>query len=289
MKSDAKRLLTAFLVLAAIFSGCKTAPPPEPISDQSELTLEQQRLLNEIMGILDTTISKTGKKLESRQDPTSPMISFLEDLKEKKAYIKEIESGKVPYNAERLADLKDEIRSIRVNIENPVERVLKADITFGLGKYEITDLSEKGRKVLGEFTREVIEVLVKKQRQLFPEKIPVVFIRAIGYADEAAPGPNLARELEKSIGKALPADPIEARKERNIELSRRRAGAIAEYVVKQLKSSLGESSVRIGGPEIFGMGEAYPYPETTVSPPYAPIDKRRRVCKIHGNVLVNRK
>jgi len=288
LKNDAKRLFAAFLVSAVIFSGCKTAPPP-PDPDPSQLSQEQQQLLDEIKGILDTTIVETGEKLESRQDPTSPMLSFMDTLKEKKAYLRDVETGKAPYDAERIAEVKDEIRSIRVNIDNPVERVMKADITFGLGKYQITDLSKKGRKVLREFTQEIIQVLVEKQKRLFPEKITVVVIRVIGYADEAAPGAKLAGELKKSIGKALPSDPIEARKQFNKELSRRRAGSIAEYVSEQFKSNLDDSSVKIRGPEIFGMGEEYPYPARVVSPPYEPIDKRRRICKIHGNVLVEKK
>lgn len=287
MKSDFKKWMLITLIPATAFLfGCKTAPTPE-VRPKPSLSAEQEQLLGEILEILDTTIADADQKIEEKKDPTSPLKWLADDLRKIREYVKSVEAGETLYDESKMKALSDSVRSIRINIENPVEKILETDVSFGLGKYLISDLSEKGKKALQDFTVEVIGSLVEKQRRAFPGRMPVIIVKTVGYADATPPGPRLASELRKGIRGGIPSDPVEARKILNTELSRRRAKTIGEYVKMQLHSRLDESRIKIDEPVIYGLGEMTPYPEKSIAPAYRTKDKRRRICKIHGIVFID--
>ncbi len=276
MKNNLKRWGIVLLFMTAGISGCMT---------YSTLTREESQILGEILDMLDTTITEAEEKIQIRPDPTSPLKKFTEKLADRREYLKMVEAGEVPYDPELVSKYSDEVRDIQVNIRNPVERVLETDISFGLGKYEIANLADEGRKVLGEFAREIMSALVDKQKKLFPDRTFVITVRTIGYADEVQPGPKLTEALTEGEKESLPQDPVERRKVLNRELSRRRSQTINEYITMKLEAELEYPQVKIGVPEIMGLGEEFPYLRETIFPPYKSEDKRRRICKVHGKVL----
>jgi outer membrane protein OmpA-like peptidoglycan-associated protein len=250
------------------------------------LTKQQQQALVEIIEILSRTISETEAVMNRKPDPTSPYRDMVKRLREIQKQINRIKSGEVPYDEKRMKKYNNEIIEIQMNVNNPVDLVLGVDVFFGPGKYKISDFSAEGKKTLDKFASDIIALQAEKLRELFPEHHLVIFIKAIGYADEMPLSQWFADKLEKDTAGPLPEDPVEKRKALNRELSFRRAKSIAEYVKLQLKNTLRMDNVSIDEPIIIGLGEISPYDTETVSPPYMSQDKRRRICKIHGNVFV---
>lgn len=278
-----KILKNMFLLFTSIIivSGCCS-----PLTRDAQLTRNEQSTLDEILGILDTTITETEESISKKPDPTSPMKTFAEKLHEHKEYVQKIKDGKAPYDKAKLKQFKEEALGIRTNVRNPVERIMVADISYQLGQYKIEHLSERGKLILNEFTKEIMNPLLDEQEKLFPGRELVITIKTIGYADETPLGQLLAMDLVKDKSIKIPNDPVEKRRFLNRELSLYRANSIADYVIQQLKSSIGISKAVIGIPKIFGLGEEFPYPVHTVSPPYKAMDERRRICKIHATVLI---
>lgn len=275
------RILLFFTVI--VISGCAISPP-QP-QHRPSLNNEEERLLGEIMDMLDTTIVDAEKKIGEKSDPTSPLKDFTEKLNQKREYLRQVEAGEADYNPELVARYADEVKEIQLHIQNPVERVLESDVFFELGKYEIDDLSEEGKEILRGFAREIMDLLLKKQKELFPDRTFIITIRTIGYADEVYPGPELTDSLMQGTDGSLPEDRILRRQELNRELSTLRAQAINDFIRMELRAYQNDPQVKIGAPEIVGMGEEFPYLPDTVSPPYQSKDKRRRICKVHGKVF----
>ncbi|GBC61558.1 hypothetical protein DENIS_2520 [Desulfonema ishimotonii] len=250
------------------------------------LTKEQNRALAEIIEILNTTIAETEEIMSRQPDPTSPYRNFKEKLRKIQNHIDSIKAGKESYNPEIISQYSNEILEIRMNVQNPVNRVLGVDVFFGPGKYKISDFSIEGKDMLNSFAADIIELQVKKLREFFPDKQLAIVIKSIGYSDEMPFSRWFAEELKKDINISLPEAPLEKRKILNRELSFRRARSIGKYLKMQVKRMLDVDGVIIAEPVIIGLGETFPYTDESVVPPYKAEDKRRRICKIHGNVFV---
>jgi len=165
----------AFIVLAA---GCA----------HYVLTPEQRRTLAEILDILNTTISETETVLSRKPDPTSPFRDFAKKLETIRGRIDRMESGETDYDPEAVKRYWNDIIEIRLNVNQPVDRVLSVDVFFGPGKYKVADVSEEGKRVLDAFAADIIQRQVKPLRKLFPDKRLAIVIKAIGYADAAPAG-----------------------------------------------------------------------------------------------------
>ena len=263
------------LVFALATSGC---------TGMSELERQQQEALLEILSILDQTIEETEEVLNRNPDPTSQYVDILDKLQAMKRIIREIKSGDAPYDEELLEHYTRKIKEIEANIRNSVDRVFSSDVFFGLGKYQISELSDEGKADLGGFVDAIMERQVKVFRKLFPERTLVIHIKAVGYADETPPGPELAETLRKRINGPIPGDPGARKKVLNQELSYLRAEFIVEYIKMELRRRLDGKNCIVGEPEIRGLGEALPYPKAYVDPPYEARDERRRICKIYSKI-----
>ncbi len=273
MRYNIKKCIT---VLMIILTGCATML----------LNKEQKEVLNDILEILDTSIVEAEDKYKLKPDPTSPLKDFVEILTDRRKYVRQVEKGAIPYDADLVSKYFDEIKGIVTNIRYPVGRILEADVSFKLGEYKISGLSEKGKEILNNFAGDVINILVKNQRKVFPRKKLAIIIRTIGYADEITPGTGLVEVLTKGA-ENFPEEPDEKRSFLNKKLSRLRAQAINDYIRQQLEINLKEPNVIIGIPQIIGLGEELPYPIDMISSPYKLRDERRRICKIHGNVFIS--
>ncbi|GBC61559.1 hypothetical protein DENIS_2521 [Desulfonema ishimotonii] len=241
----------------------------------------------EILDILSATIEEAEEILESSTDPTNQYIDILDKLLFMKELIQEIKAGKAPYDEKKIEEYSRKIREIEANIKNAVDEVFSSDIFFGLGEYEISELSDKGKEELKQFTKTIIELQVKNFRKLFPDRPLVIIIRAIGYADETPPGPELSEILRSTIATPLPEDSAERKKMLNSKLSFLRAQSISEYIRIQLKNTLEIENVIIGDPEIEGLGEELPYSGESFFPPYRSQDERRRICKIYSKITLD--
>ncbi len=270
LKKPAAHLLAAF----AFMMGCS-----------AYLTREQSEALIDILEILNTAIAQTEEIIRRNPDPTSPYRDLAEKLRSMHDHIDKIKAGKAPYDADVMSRYRNDIIGIQTNVNNPVDRVLGADVFFGPGKYKITEFTAEGKSALDGFAEDIINLQVKKLRALFPDKPLVIVVKAIGYADEIPLSQGFAEELKKDISTALPDDPVRRRRLLNKELSFRRAESITGYIKTRLEAVLNMENVTIADPVNIGMGEEYPYPERSADPPYEARDKRRRICKIHGNVF----
>jgi hypothetical protein len=272
-----KPLATWLLVFALAVCGC---------AGTSELERQQQQALLEILSILDQTIEETEEILQNNPDPTNQYVDILDKLQAMKRIIGEIKSGDAPYDEELLQQYTRKIREIEANIRNSVDRVFSSDVFFGLGKYQISELSEEGRADLKGFVDAVMERQVKVFRKMFPERTLVVNIKAVGYADETPLGPELAETLTGRINGPIPEDPGARKKVLNQELSYLRAESIVAYIERGLRRRLTGKNCTIGDPVIQGLGEALPYPDGYVDPPYKARDERRRICKIYSKITL---
>ncbi len=270
-----KRIGVAALVGLILVMGCAT-----------HLTREQHRVLAEILEILNTTISETEAALNRRADPTSPVNEFADTLESIRTHIRKVQAGEIPYDPALMERYSDQVAGIRMNVRNPVDRVVGVDVFFEPGRYRISELSSEGKSVLDDFAADLIDTQVEPLRAAFPDKPLSVVIKAVGHADEIPLSPRFADALAQDMRVGIPDDPEARRKFLNRELSFRRARSIAEYVVTEIKERVDSERVTVAPPIIFGLGEALPYPESALETPYVPRDKRRRICKIHGNVLM---
>lgn len=274
-----KKIYLCAMVSVLLTAGCAHYGQPG-------LTAEQQRALAEILEILDTTITETETALRQKPDPTSPFRDFAQKLTTIRSRIDRMESGEADYDPAAVEKYWNDVIEIRLNVNQPVDRVLSVDVFFGPGKYSIDDVSEEGKRVLDEFAADIISSQVRPLRALFPDKRLAIVIKAIGYADEMPLADWFAESLAADISGTVPQDPVDRRERLNRELSYRRARTIANYVKMRVDAMLEVENVVIDEPIILGLGEAYPYPEASVVPDYAAKDNRRRICKIHGNVFV---
>ena len=270
-----KRIGVAALVGVILVMGCAT-----------HLTREQHRVLAEILEILSTTISETEAALSRRADPTSPVNEFADTLESIRTHIRKVQAGEIPYDPALMERYSDQVAGIRMNVRNPVDRVVGVDVFFEPGRYRISELSSEGKSVLDDFAADLIDTQVDPLRAAFPDKPLSVVIKAVGHADEIPLSPRFAEALARDMRVEIPDDPEARRKLLNRELSFRRARSIAEYVVSAVGERVSPEWVTVAPPIIFGLGEAPPYPESALERPYAPQDQRRRICKIHGNVLM---
>lgn len=272
-----KTLAPCLLALILAVSGCAAG---------NDLERQQQEALLEILSILDQTIEETEEILRNNPDPTNQYVDILDKLQAMKRIIQEVESGNAPYDPELIRRYTRKIQEIEANIRNSVDKVFSSDVFFGLGKYQISELSEEGKADLRGFVDAVMERQVRVFRSMFPDRTLVVNIKAVGYADETPLGPELAETLTGRINGPIPEDPGARKKVLNQELSYLRAESIVAYIEMESRRRLAEKNCIIGEPEIQGLGEALPYPGGYVDPPYKARDKRRRICKIYSKITL---
>ena len=277
MKTTLRQWL-CFPLLAMLLSGCILF---------SSLTKEEEKALDDVMVILNTAITEAESDMYNELDPGSPLNFFVEELSEQREYVRQVETGKMPYISELISKLADQAQKIWANIRDPAKRVLETEIFFELGKYKISDLSEDQRNALMAFVRDIIEVLIERQTELLPDKIFVIMIRTTGYADATPPGLKTTSVLKTGIKEPLPREMSERRRLLNATLSRHRSLSVAEEIRTQLAATLEYPNIIISAPETLGLGEAFPYPEHRIlPPPYKPKDQRRRVCKMQVWVAI---
>jgi hypothetical protein len=276
MKNNTKRW-AVFLVFLSLLAGCATVPT---ISD------EEQKLLSEIAELLDTNIENAEGKIEFDPETAADVQGLVKLLHEKRKFVRQVESGEIPFDPESMRQIAVEVKKIEASVRRPVEKTWSADVYFGLGKYKVEDLSEHETENFKGFIREFTEIGTGILKKLPLTKELVIFIKTFGYADGTALLSKTKNALMKNMSEKLPRSRSEMKQVLNTEISRRRSQSVNDCVRTELNAGLKHPQVSFGKPRIVSMGETYPYPEDTVSPPYRAKDERRRVCKVYMTITV---
>jgi hypothetical protein len=263
----------AGLLLLAFLSGC-----------QMPDSRRQAEVVGEMDALLNQGIAKAQRQAEA--DPGGASAMILAQLRKTKQYVDQVESGEQEFDLEEMLALTQKSMALVENLQSEFKLVLNADVAFQLGGYEAADLQAGGQRILDEFADSIVEAQLPEYQEKFPEVPLMVVVSTTGYADAVAPGGALARELMAVDSGPLPNDPQERRRHLNRLLSIRRSQTINRYIGDRLRSRLQRTGVALGPPSMEGLGEAFPNPPETVSPPYRERDERRRICKIYSSVLI---
>lgn len=261
------------LLLAACLSGCQPAQPRR----QAEILGEMDALLNQ--GIAEAS-------RQAQADPGGASAKILERLRKTKQFVEQVESGEQEFDLEEMLALTQKSMALVENLQSEFKLVLNADVAFRLGGYEAADLQAGGQRILDEFADSIVQAQVPEYQEKFPEVPLMVVVSTAGYADAVAPGAELARELTAFETEPVPSDAAERRRHLNRLLSIRRSQTINRYIQDRLRDRLRQAGVAMGPPSVEGLGEAFPNPPETVSPPYRERDERRRICKIYSTILI---
>jgi hypothetical protein len=263
----------ACLLLIACLFGCQ---------------LTQNRRQAEVLGEMDALLNQgiAEARRQAEADPGGASAKILAQLRKTKQYVDQVESGEQEFDLEEMLALTQKSMALVKNLQSEFKLVLNADVAFRLGGYEAADLQAGGQRILDEFADSIVEAQLPEYREKFPEVPLMLVVSTTGYADAVAPGAALARELMALQTEPAPNDPLERRRHLNRLLSVRRSQTINRYIQDRLRSRLRQAGVAMGPPSVEGLGEAFPNPPETVSPPYRERDERRRICKIYSNVLI---
>lgn len=276
MKKNAKQC-TVFLVFLALLAGCATMP---------SITDEEQKLLSEIAEMLDTNIEDAEGKILFNPEAADGVEGLVKKLHEKRKFIKQVETGEIPYDPESMQKIAAEAKEIEASVQRPVEKTWSADVHFGLGKYKISDLSEREKESLKGIIREFTEIGAGILEKLPSRKQVIITVKTFGYADGTAVLSKTKNALMKNMSVKFPRSKPGMKQLLNTEISRHRSRSVNAYAGTNLKNSLKYPQLSFGKARIISMGETYPYPEDTVSPPYQSKDERRRLCKIYMTITV---
>ena len=244
-----------------------------------------QRILRQFYGNTITPLAKRAKaKIEeiAEEDPENPLKEFLPKLDELLDYSEKVESGEEIIALTRVLEDLEDVININDNTDKNLNTTLESDVTFDTGKYE---LSEKGRKVIRDFFR---DVLTEQREHIdqFIKKSITMKIKVVGYTDQQGfrKGTQLVKKLtEGSNEEHIPKQSVDLRRFLNQRLSQFRANIIGEYVRQLVELTDSQIYIEL---DTVGLGEELP---PDVIPKYPASDSvedsRRRICKIYTYVI----
>jgi len=246
---------------------------------------------------IDNTLQEVKRMLSTFKqegviDPTSPEETL---LKEQLAIVEQdvvaMQEGKKTIGADILVNISKKLKIIVINYQKGLSEIVREDISFASGEYDVENITAQGRAFLNRFSQLVINELIDNFRKIFPEEKLKVFIQVIGYADSVAPTGQLRASL-KSLSclsdSNLPINEVHGGL-LNKELSCRRAKSIKKYLTQNLLDNFphNDSKLKLAAITYKGEGEQFPYLfRGNNHKPYSERDERRRVCKLYANVFV---
>lgn len=214
----------------------------------------------------------------SHEDPGNPLQEFLPEINDILDYSEGIGNDQQEINITKVLEDFDTISKIEHTTQKTMKQTLESDISFGPGKYE---LSNKGKQALDAYCEAIIAGK-KEFDTLYPDRTILIRIKVIGYTDQVdfREGTTLLEKLMEGVEDEVPRKQPDLRKFLNQRLSGFRARTISNYIVQYLGRE--NSGGRIEQ-EAIGHGEKLP---PNISSPYPQQDSRRRICKIYTYVLV---
>jgi len=265
MKTHSLIFLMLFLVASISLSGCSTS-----LSEKQAATLDQ--LKNKV----SHTRIRVDKKL--KENPESLLRDSLSVLDSVLEYTETVKTDPERFSPEEIKAYQLKLAIINENIERFSDLRLKADVSFPLGTYKLSSLSEYGRQKSDVLVGKLKDALIELT-QKYPGHPIRLTLKTTGYTDETSiiPGGPLEKEMLAEID-VIESSPAKKRAQLNQMLSRFRADALHNYVLQNLQQHLPNNfeGLKIIS-KVSGQGETLPrglQPE----PPYQRKDERRRIC-----------
>lgn len=256
---------------------------PEAYSAALKSLEASKRILKQFyLDTVTTLVHKAKNEIEetTENDPENPLKDFLPQLDVMLDYAEQIQKDPKAVDLVKVVDYLGRTTQIRENIKANTKLTLDSDISFGQGKY---DLSEKGKSALQELIRKIIATKDNYLRQ-FPDKTVTIKIKAVGYTDEVGfrEGTNLVKKLIEGFENVVPQGGIDRRRFLNQRLSTFRAQTIGDYFRQLVLQDEQDNSRVVIEQDIVGKGEELP-PDVPQSNQIS--DPRRRICKIYSYVI----
>ena len=233
---------------------------------EQAIELSQKALKKIIHGPLKEEAAGLKKEIEKKGEDTS-LKALLLRLDKIMDYANAVETGlKVMFEdgvsiCQQYIQVKETVR------KNIVRRVEASEVSFGVGKYKISDL--KGKRSLDKIVGDVITAKTEFLRQF--QGSAMISIKTTGYTDTQPFNEDVGALVEK-CGRAF-SQKESGRQALNQCLSRLRAETIGQYISDEILKR--DSALRIKK-EAVGRGEEMPPGLTT--PSSSNNDPGRRIC-----------
>lgn len=234
---------------------------------EKAVELSQKALSRLIGGTIKQEAAGLKDEIRKKGEDTSLKILLLK-LDKIMDYANAVETGmKIMFDeginmCQQYAQVKETVR------KNIVRRVEASDVSFGVGKYKITDL--KGKQALNRIVGDVMTVKNDFVRQ-FPGKI-MISVKTTGYTDTQPFNEEVGSLQEKCGSKK------DSRQALNQCLSRLRAETIGQYISDEILKHDAEIGIK---KEAVGKGEEMP---PGVMPSSSNNDPRRRICFVDVSI-----
>lgn len=263
------------LCLLLMVSGCAGI---SGLADKGSAQPELARLTSDAERVRDTIREHLAHSQDGELKESLRVLDTILD------YAERVKTDPTQFDPEKIDDYSQKIRIIHGNIERFKDPAFQVSISFPAGTYRIGALPEAQKETLQALAGIVARTIADLRRQ-HPSRPLRVTLKSIGYTDEnpILAGTRLAAAARDEIDDLAPAGP-ERRRQYNQILSRLRATNANQFVIGQIRSSLASGMQAEFVQKITGMGERLPLPD--VSPPYRPIDSRRRISLVKALVEI---
>lgn len=229
-----------YLILILVFFTACNSHIQQSRQLAAETTVNSADTLLALTAILKEKIEE--KVEENPNSSSADFVSVVDDKMDEVEYIqgqvrsiKEKEGfnltakkdlDKIRFYQEKLTKLTREIGAINTSFDRELDKKLRSDVSFATGS---ADLNKPGQEELILLVNNEIKQLIKdwEVQSLYTKKVKKVRITINGYAD-----------LQGSAN-------IERRKQYNLDLSAKRAKAVAEVVLQELNNLKGEHNIEI--------------------------------------------
>lgn len=219
---------------------------------------------------------QTIKEVEERiaQNPETALVDSLKVLNEVLNYAEAVRADSARFDQKQIQNHFERIKIINENIKRFKDLTLKADVSFPIGTY---NLSEKGKEECRKLTSKVIDTVHELQTR-YPDYSIRITLKTIGYTDEVRViGKSFKKRLRSHMQDAAKKTKV-TRQDYNRILSRLRAQSVSDYLVEHLTDHIPQSTDVKYVNKVIGRGEKYP--QQGITPPYKSHDERRRICFI---------
>ncbi len=241
---------------------------------------ERQQLDN-----LADQVSQTRGRVQKRvsESPDTSLSKSLKLLNEVLNYVDAVRSSSDRFDPQTIEKYNHRIAIINENIKRFRDLILKTDVSFPIGTYQISALSDQGRTACLQLADKIV-AMVRDLKQRYPDHAICVTLKTIGYTDEI---PVSSRSLRQMILNRLEGGAADA-KDRdqlyNKVLSELRAETVNHFIVDYLRQKLPNHFNVQYVEQIMGKGERLP--RKKIEPAYRSRDERRRICIISPYIEV---
>lgn len=254
-------LLTGVLVI--VLGGC------------AGLDVRERQQLDQLADQAATTQVRVENRLS--ESPESSLSKSLTLLNEVLDYVDKIRTNPNRFDPQMIDKYTQQINIINENIERFKDLKLKADVSFPIGTYEISALSDEGQALCTDLGDKIVNMVVRLNRR-YPNHAIRVTLKTIGYTDEI---PVVSEKLAQILNAHMRDKNVDE-KNRNYHynriLSELRAQSVSNFITNYLKQKIPHDLEVQLNEKIIGKGESLP--NKKMAAVYRSRDERRRICII---------